>query len=76
MYAIVLLEQFIFVLFHFFLQRNVPIHRFTIPEIRKITVFLNVDSMQLFKSSYIPTVANEWNILSVDTRQSESIRIF
>ena len=31
--------------FHFFsLQRNLPIHRFTIPEIRKITVFLNVDS--------------------------------
>ena len=32
--------------------------------------------LQLYKCSFIPTVVNEWNALSVDTRQSDSIRIF
>ena len=32
--------------------------------------------LQLFKCSFIPTVVNEWNALSVDTHQSDSIRIF
>ena len=45
-------------------------HRFTIPEIRKIT------GLQLYKWSFFPSVVNEWNALSVDTRQSDSIRIF
>ena len=31
---------------------------------------------QLYKWSFIPSVVNEWNALSVDTRQSDSIRIF
>ena len=32
--------------------------------------------LQLYKCSFIPTVVNEWNALSVETRQSDSIRIF
>ena len=32
--------------------------------------------LQLYKCSFIPTFVNEWNALSVDTRQSDSIRIF
>ena len=46
----------------------------TIPEIRKITVFLKVDSN--YMCSFIPTVLNEWNAISLNTRQSDSIRIF
>ena len=75
MYAIVLLQQFIFFNFIFFSPKkptNTLIYNtrnsenYCIPKCR----------FQLYKSSFIPTVANEWNILSVDTRQSESIRIF
>ena len=68
-------EIFYPIILQIFSQRNVPIHRFTIPEIRKITEFLNVDS-KLYKCSYIPTVINERKALSVDTRQCDSIRIF
>ena len=32
--------------------------------------------LQLYNCSFIPTVVNEWNALSVDTGQSDSIRIF
>ena len=32
--------------------------------------------LQLYKSSFIPTVVNEWNTLTLDTRKSDSIRIY
>ena len=32
--------------------------------------------LQLYKSSFIPTVVSEWNALPLDVRQSDSIRIF
>lgn len=32
--------------------------------------------LQLYKSSFVPTVVNEWNALSKDVRESDSIRIF
>ena len=68
-------EIFYPIILQIFSQRNVPIHRFTIPEIWEITVFLDVDS-KFYKCSFIPIVVNEWNALSVDTRQSDPIRIF
>ena len=75
MYAIVLLEQFIFFKFHFFSPKkrtNTSIYNTRNSE----NHYIPKCRFQLFKSSFIPTVANEWNILSVDTRQSESICIF
>lgn len=32
--------------------------------------------MELYKSSFVPTVVDEWNALSTDVRESDSVRIF
>lgn len=32
--------------------------------------------MELYKSSFVPTVVDEWNALSTDVRGSDSVRIF
>lgn len=32
--------------------------------------------LDLYKSSFVPTVVDEWNALSTDVRESDSVRIF
>ena len=70
-----MIEIFYPIILRIFFQRNVPIHRFTIPE-NSENYSIPKCKLQLFKCSFIPTVVNEWKALSVDTRQSDSIRIF
>lgn len=47
-------------------------HPIILQEMHKIIVC----RLQLYKSSFVPTVVNEWNALSKDVRESDSIRIF
>lgn len=50
-------------------------HPIILQEMHKTTVYQNV-VYNCHKFSFVPTVVNEWNALSKDVRESDSIRIF